>query len=116
VASVRDVSERRAAEQALRQSEQRTRSILDNMLSGLITIDEGATIESVNAVAEAIFGYTAADLLANNCNLDRKNPRAKEAITHLPPDQLVVDILQKEQRIIEIVSGLERLLTNTRHG
>ena len=42
VASVRDVSERRLAEQALRQSEQRTRSILDNMLGGLITIDEAA--------------------------------------------------------------------------
>ena len=42
MASVRDVSERRAAEQALRQSEQRTRSILDNMLGGLITIDDGA--------------------------------------------------------------------------
>jgi type I restriction enzyme M protein len=30
----------------------------------------------------------AAELLANNCNLDRKNPRAKEDITHLPPEQL----------------------------
>ena len=63
VATVRDVSERRAAEQALRQSEQRTRSILDNMLGGLITIDEAAEIESANPAAGAIFGYEPAELV-----------------------------------------------------
>jgi PAS domain S-box-containing protein len=66
VASVRDVSERREAEKALRQSEQRTRSILDNMLGGLITIDEGANIESMNPAAEAIFGYTAAEVVGRS--------------------------------------------------
>jgi type I restriction enzyme M protein len=29
----------------------------------------------------------AAELLVAGCNLDRKNPRAKEGITHLPPDE-----------------------------
>jgi len=37
----------------------------------------------------------AAELLANGCNLDRKNPRAKQDITHLPPAQLAADILKK---------------------
>ena len=63
VASVRDVSERRAAEQALRQSEQRTRSILDNMLGGLITIDADARIESANPAAGRIFGYEPTELV-----------------------------------------------------
>jgi PAS domain S-box-containing protein len=63
VASVRDVSERRAVEQALRQSEQRTRSILDNMLGGLITIDASATIESANPATGKIFGYEASELV-----------------------------------------------------
>jgi two-component system, OmpR family, sensor histidine kinase VicK len=63
VASVRDVSERRAVEQALRQSEQRTRSILDNMLGGLITIDAEAAIESANPAAERIFGYEPGELV-----------------------------------------------------
>ena len=52
----------------------------------------------------------AAELLANNCNLDRKNPRAKEDITHLPPEQLAASILEKEQRIIEIVGKIQKLL------
>src|SRR5437870_903064 len=35
----------------------------------------------------------AAELLANGCNFDRKNPRGKEDITHLPPEQLAESIL-----------------------
>jgi len=52
----------------------------------------------------------AAELLANGCNLDRKNPAAKEDITHLPPEQLAADILKKEQRIAEIMGNIQRLL------
>ena len=52
----------------------------------------------------------AAELLANGCNLDRKNPRAREDITHLPPEQLVTDILKKEKRIAEIMANIQRLL------
>ncbi len=50
------------------------------------------------------------ELLANACNLDRKNPRAKEDITHLPPAQLAADILKKEQRIAEIMGNIQKLL------
>jgi type I restriction enzyme M protein len=52
----------------------------------------------------------ATELLASNCNLDRKNPNAKEDITHLPPEQLAADILKKEQRIAEIVGKIQNLL------
>jgi type I restriction enzyme M protein len=52
----------------------------------------------------------AAELLANNCNLDRKNPQGKEDMTHLPPEQLAADILKKERRIAEIMSNIEKLL------
>ncbi len=49
-------------------------------------------------------------LLASNCNLDRKNPRAKEDIAHLPPAQIGVSILEKEQRIAEIMGRIQKLL------
>ncbi len=44
-------------------------------------------------------------------NLDRKNPRGKEDITHLPPDQLAANILKKEQRVAEIMGNIQKLLT-----
>jgi len=51
-----------------------------------------------------------ADILAKGCNLDIKNPRGKEDFEHLPPEKLVADILEKEQRIVELVSGIKELL------
>ncbi len=59
---------------------------------------------------EQAWKVPAAELLANGCNLDRKNPRAKEDITHLPPAQLAGDILKKEQRIAEIMGNIQKLL------
>jgi type I restriction enzyme M protein len=52
----------------------------------------------------------AAELLGNGCNLDRKNPHAREDITHLPPEQLVASILEKEQRIAEIIAQIQEQL------
>jgi type I restriction enzyme M protein len=52
----------------------------------------------------------AAEILANGCNLDRKNPRAIEDITHLHPEQLAASILEKERRIGEIMGNIQRIL------
>jgi type I restriction enzyme M protein len=43
---------------------------------------------------ERAWTVLAAELLASNCNLDRKNPRAKEDIAHLPPEQIAASILE----------------------
>lgn len=50
------------------------------------------------------------ELLAKDCNLDRKNPRKKEDLAHLPPAQLAQSILQKEQRIVEIMESIRALI------
>ncbi len=63
---------------------------------------------------ERAWRVPAPDLLATGCNLDRKNPRAKEDITHLPPAQLAADILKKEQRIAEIMANIQKLLARHR--
>jgi type I restriction enzyme M protein len=63
---------------------------------------------------ERAWKVPATELLANDCNLDRKNPRAKEDFTHLPPEQLVNDILKKEQHIAEIISRIKYQLTSPR--
>ena len=43
-------------------------------------------------------------------NLDMKNPNAAEDLEHMPPEQLVEDILVKEQRIIELLTELRSQL------
>lgn len=42
-----------------------------------------------------------------SCNLDLKNPKRAEALEHLPPEQLVEDILAKERRIIELMEEIK---------
>jgi len=59
---------------------------------------------------ERVWNVPADEFFASGFNLDRKNPRAKEDITHLPPAQLAADILKKEQRIAEIVGSITKLL------
>ena len=44
---------------------------------------------------------------------DRKNPSAKEDITHLPPQQLAESIRQKELRIADIMTKIATLLAST---
>jgi type I restriction enzyme M protein len=43
-------------------------------------------------------------------NLDIKNPASKQDFEHLPPEQLANDILKKEQRIMEIMTAIQRAL------
>jgi type I restriction enzyme M protein len=59
---------------------------------------------------ERAWRIPVADLLANNCNLDRKNPRAKEDMAYLPPEQLAQSILVKERQIAEIMENIKGLL------
>jgi type I restriction enzyme M protein len=53
---------------------------------------------------------SAKELLDTNCNLDRKNPRAKVDFEHLPPEQLADDILKKELRIAELMQEIKAVL------
>jgi type I restriction enzyme M protein len=49
-------------------------------------------------------------------NLDLKNPTDAGALEHLPPEQLVEDILAKEHRIIEIMHEIKGELSETKEA
>jgi type I restriction enzyme M protein len=61
-------------------------------------------------VTDRAWSVPAAELLANGCNLDRKNPAAKADLDHLPPEQLVAAIVEKEHRILAIMDEVKALL------
>ena len=52
----------------------------------------------------------ADEIRAASFNLDRKNPNAKQDIAHLPPEELVASILDKERQIIEIMERVRAML------
>ncbi|RUR75320.1 hypothetical protein ACF3DV_27155 [Chlorogloeopsis fritschii PCC 9212] len=43
-------------------------------------------------------------------NLDCKNPNSQEDFEHLPPEQLMADILEKDRRVAEIMAEIKALL------
>lgn len=49
-------------------------------------------------------------IIENGYNLDIKNPTGKDDFEHLPPEQLVEDIVRKEQRILEIMGEIRQVL------
>jgi diguanylate cyclase (GGDEF)-like protein/PAS domain S-box-containing protein len=61
--------QRVAAEAALSESEEHLRSVLDNVAEGIMTMDERGVIQSLNAAAERVFGYTSAEVVGQHCGM-----------------------------------------------
>jgi type I restriction enzyme M protein len=59
------------------------------------------------------WNVSAEELLANGCNLDRKNPRASQDLEHQPPEALVASILERERRIVELLEEIRAELKAT---
>jgi PAS domain S-box-containing protein len=66
---ITDLTVRRQAEQALRDSEMRLRSIVETAVDGIITIDDRGNITLFNPAAARIFGYTADEVAGRNVSL-----------------------------------------------
>jgi two-component system, LuxR family, sensor kinase FixL len=74
VGILRDISARKSAELAHRESEMRLRSILDTVPDGIIVIDEQGTIQSLSSAAERLFGFVAAEVVGHNVNMLMPSP------------------------------------------
>ena len=65
----RDMTEQKTADDALKQSEARLRSILDTVPDAIVIIDEFGLIESFSPAASRLFGYTAEQVTGQNVKM-----------------------------------------------
>ncbi|MGH9684977.1 MAG: PAS domain S-box protein [Candidatus Acidiferrales bacterium] len=68
-ASIRDITERKCAERAQRESEELYRVVAETAIDAIITIDENSIMRFVNHSAENIFGYSAEEMLGREVTL-----------------------------------------------
>jgi PAS domain S-box-containing protein len=75
--------ERKRSENDIAVLNQRFRAVLDTAADGIITIDERGIIRTINAAAERIFGYAAAEIIAENVGVLMPEPYKREHGSYL---------------------------------
>lgn len=66
IATFTDITERRRAELALKESEGRIRAILDHAADAIMTIAPDGVVLSINPATERIFGYSDAEIVGRD--------------------------------------------------
>jgi two-component system sensor kinase FixL len=64
-----DVTERKLADDALRESEARLRTVFETAPDGIITIDEKGIIEAISPAAQSMFGFDEMEVIGNNVKM-----------------------------------------------
>ena len=78
-----EIQERKQAGKRLESSEMRLHTILENVLDGIITINEQGIVNTFNPSAERIFGYDKTEIIGQNIKLLMPHPYNIEHDTYL---------------------------------
>lgn len=113
----REIGERRQAEalaenraNALRESQEQVRAVVETAIDAIITIDAKGRIASINPATEKLFGYTGNELIGHNVSLLMPEPMRSEH------DGYIQHYLETgERRIIGIGREVVALHRDGRH-
>ena len=108
VSQIQDINERIAAEQAVREREDYLRTLLDNVLDAIVSIDQRGQIETFNKAAERIFGYPFDEVRGRNVNLLMPEPQ------HSNHDQYLATY--RETGKTHIVGHVREMIGRRRNG
>ncbi len=75
---IRDITERKRAEEALREAATRLRTVADTAVDGLILIDANGSLLMFNRACERLFGYGAEEMIGKNVKCLMPSPYHEE--------------------------------------
>ncbi|WP_445939460.1 PAS domain S-box protein, partial [Pseudomonas sp.] len=103
VSQIQNFNERIASEMAIREREDYLRTLLDNVLDAIITIDQQGYIETFNHAAERIFGYSHLEVSGHRATLLLPEPQRSMRARYLS-HFLKTDIQQMLGKDIELTA------------
>lgn len=74
VGIIHDLTERKEAERALRESSERLQAVVETAVDGVILIDAKGIVQMFNPACERLFGYAAAEVIGNNVKMLMPEP------------------------------------------
>ena len=75
--------ERKRAEGALQEAAEHVRAVLDNVADGIMTTDQGGTIQFFNRAAQRLFGYRLAEVHGQDATRLLAEPYRGDFVSHL---------------------------------
>jgi PAS domain S-box-containing protein len=106
VAFVQDISERKEAETALRESEKKHRSLFETMAQGVVYQDASGSITSANPAAETLLGLSL-DQMQGRTSIDPRWKAIHEDGSEFPGETHPGPIAQKTgEKVLGVVMGV----------
>jgi PAS domain S-box-containing protein len=103
-----DITERKAAAEALRESEERYRSVMNALQEGIVLLDADGTICACNASAERILGMPANELVGQTSREPRIRTIREDGSLFLPDTYPTTITLRTGQPCCNVVMGVYR--------
>ena len=122
---MRDISERRKAEEALRDSEEKYKSIFENANDVIVYYDLSGKVIEVNSGIKEITGYGPEEIIGNNfTDLGLLNEQSIQTVSHLVeevlcginPESREIEINHKDGHTVYIEASPSRLNRGDEEG